>query len=46
MQNIKEILEKDLDNLPPDTRRELKRYLVQLDQKQNKKQSTKIFYLL
>ena len=36
MQNIiKKILkEKDIDNLDPETRRELKRYLVQLDQKQ------------
>ena len=36
MQNIiKKILkEKDIDNLAPETRRELKRYLVQLDKKQ------------
>ena len=34
MQDIKKILEKDIDNLAPETRRELKRYLVQLDQKQ------------
>ena len=31
MQDIKKILEKDIDNLAPETRRELKRYLVQLD---------------
>ena len=34
MQDIKKILEKDIDNLAPETRRELKRYLVQLDKKQ------------
>ena len=35
MQDIKKILQdKDIDNLAPETRRELKRYLVQLDKKQ------------
>ena len=36
MQNIiqKILKEKDIDNLAPETRRELKRYLVQLDKKQ------------
>jgi hypothetical protein len=34
MLDIKKILKKDLENLPPDTRRQLKRYMVQLDQKQ------------
>ena len=34
MQDIKKILEKNIDNLPPDTRRELKRYLVQLNKTQ------------
>jgi hypothetical protein len=35
MQDIKKILQdKDIDNLAPETRRELKRYLVQLDRKQ------------
>ena len=40
MQNIiKKILkEKDIDNLAPETRRELKRYLVQLDKKQKNTQ--------
>ncbi len=35
--DIKKILKKNLDNLPPDTRRQLKRYLVQLDRKQKHK---------
>ena len=35
--DIKKLLKKDLENLPPETRRQLKRYLVQLDQKQKHK---------
>ena len=27
--DIKKILKKDIDNLPPETRRELKKYLIQ-----------------
>jgi len=38
MHDIKKILKKDLNNLPPDTRRELKRYLVQLDRTQKHKE--------
>ena len=32
--DIKKILKKDIDNLPPETRRELKKYLIQKDIKQ------------
>jgi len=35
--NIKKLLEEDLENLPPDTRKEYKRFIVQLDQKQKHK---------
>ena len=32
--DIKKILKKNIDNLPPETRRELKKYLIQKDIKQ------------
>jgi len=32
--DIKKILKKNIDNLPPETRRELKKYLLQKDIKQ------------
>ena len=35
--DIKKLLQQDLENLPPETRREYKRYLVQLDRKQKHK---------
>ena len=35
--DIKKLLQQDLENLPPETRRQYKRYLVQLDRKQKHK---------
>ena len=41
--DIKKLLEEDLENLPPDTRKKYKRYLVQLDRKQKHKKITEDF---
>ena len=41
--DIKKLLEEDLENLPPDTRKKYKRYLVQLDRKQKHKKITTDF---
>ena len=38
--DIKKLLQQDLENLPPDTRKKYKRYLVQLDRKQKHKKIT------
>ena len=41
--DIKKLLEEDLENLPPDTRKKYKRYLVQLDRKQKHKKISNDF---